>query len=120
MRVDDLALIILQQVAHGAMQHAGRALGQRGGVLLCVHALTASLHTNQPHLRSRSAGRHVVSMWAGMWSACGQHVGRHVVSSELQLDRPQHTLQLHVCVWPAVWSWRAQYRGAGAGDGEEV
>ena len=38
-RLDDLAVLVLQQIGAVAVQHAGRAGGQRGGVLAGVDAV---------------------------------------------------------------------------------
>ena len=49
-RVDDLAFIVLQQVAEGAVQDTRRAHGEGGCMLAGPHSLSASLNANQPHI----------------------------------------------------------------------
>jgi hypothetical protein len=51
MRVDDLSVLILQQVAVAAVEHTRRALREGSRVLVRVHALTAGLHPNQADLQ---------------------------------------------------------------------
>ncbi len=80
-RVDDLPLLVLQQVTHGAVQHAGRALGQRGRVLLGVDALPARLHAHQPHLRRAGAAGARVGGLRRRRPAAGAPYRRRLVAS---------------------------------------
>ena len=50
-RLDDLAVVVLQQVGAVAVQHAGPAAGQAGGVLAGLDAVAAGLDADQPHGR---------------------------------------------------------------------
>jgi len=46
-RLDDLTVVVLQEVGAVAVQHAGPATGQAGGVLAGFDAMTSGLDTDQ-------------------------------------------------------------------------
>ena len=50
MAVLDLAVVVLQQVGAVAVQHAGRAGGQRGAVFLALKPLAAGFHADDLHV----------------------------------------------------------------------
>jgi hypothetical protein len=52
-RLDDLAVLVLQQVGAVAVQHAGAAGGQRGRVAAGVEAVAGRLDADQLHARRR-------------------------------------------------------------------
>ena len=49
-RLGDLAVIVLQQVGAVAVQHAGSAAGEAGGVLVGIEAAAGGLDTHQAHV----------------------------------------------------------------------
>ena len=48
--LNNLALIVLQEVGEGSVQHSWQPHRQRGCMLLCVYALSTCLNPDHPHV----------------------------------------------------------------------
>ena len=56
MRLDDLAVLVLQQIGAVAVQHAGLAGGQRRRVLAALEPVPRGFDADQPHVLSSMYG----------------------------------------------------------------
>ena len=76
MHVGRLAVVVLQHVAEAAVQHAGAAEGERGGMVAGPIGAAAGLDAHQFHLASSMNGIEHAGRVAAAAHAGHDHVGQ--------------------------------------------